>query len=77
MLADMEKAGGRMGEVLAHRFGLMKDLYARYCAGIPAAQNLYQQKLLDKRFVKFEAGFPQLSKPTLNHFMRPFQVCPG
>jgi hypothetical protein len=45
----------------------------RYCQGIPAAQALYERKLLEKPFVEFEQSFADMNKPTLNHFMRPVQ----
>ena len=77
MLEEMEGAGHKLGDVLARRFKPMKEMYGRYCAGVPAAQELYEQKLQDKRFVKFEATMPELNKPTLNRFMRPFQVAVG
>jgi hypothetical protein len=63
--------------ILANKFAAMHDMYGRYCAGLPKAQQMYEEKLQDKKFVKFEASIPNMNKPTLNHFMRPFQVCVG
>ena len=50
-------------------------MYAKYCAGIPNAQALYEKKLTEKQFVEFEKGFKDKAKPTLDTIMRPVQVC--
>eukprot|EP00730_Choanoeca_flexa_P000282 TRINITY_DN10129_c0_g2_i1.p1 TRINITY_DN10129_c0_g2~~TRINITY_DN10129_c0_g2_i1.p1 ORF type:complete len:718 (+),score=182.33 TRINITY_DN10129_c0_g2_i1:929-3082(+) len=66
---DLTKLDTALGQHL--RF--FKDIYARYCAGLPQAQELYETKLADRQFRSFEASFPDLNKPTLNYIMRPFQ----
>lgn len=68
------KGTGELPKLMKRCMQQMQDMYGRYCAGLPRAHALYEQKLQDKRFLKFEASFPELNKPTLNHFMRPFQV---
>ncbi|EGD76124.1 hypothetical protein PTSG_00831 [Salpingoeca rosetta] len=70
---DLEASAGDLNATLTRHFQTFEGPYCRYCAGIPAAQDLYQAKCNDKAFAKFEASFPTLNKPTLNHFMRPFQ----
>ncbi|EDQ93137.1 uncharacterized protein MONBRDRAFT_22586 [Monosiga brevicollis MX1] len=74
LLADLEGAApAELDGILARHLGGFGGCYGRYCAGLPAAQALYQDKLEDRAFVQFEAKMPQLNKPTLNYFMRPFQ----
>eukprot|EP00037_Helgoeca_nana_P000619 m.22537 g.22537 ORF g.22537 m.22537 type:complete len:717 (-) comp10760_c0_seq2:1166-3316(-) len=71
--AALEDAGGDVVPVLLEELPKLKEPYSKYCQGIPAAQDLYNQKQLDKTFITFEQSFPMLNKPTLNHFMRPVQ----
>eukprot|EP00055_Hartaetosiga_balthica_P008911 m.34337 g.34337 ORF g.34337 m.34337 type:complete len:953 (-) comp6523_c0_seq1:134-2992(-) len=71
--ANELSSASNLDATLARYIRGMIQAYSRYCAGIPAAQELYQQKLQEKDFVRFEATFAPLNKPTLNHFMRPFQ----
>ena len=61
-------------DVLLEVLPTLAEPYARYCAGIPTAQALYEKKMAEKDFVDFENSFPALNKPTLNHIMRPVQV---
>ncbi len=60
---------------LAHHLPLLVPVYSKYCAGIPAAQALYERKLADKTFNEFENSYSNMNKPTLNYIMRPVQVC--
>lgn len=60
--------------MLTEHLPKLSGAYSRYCAGIPDAQAVYEKKLQQKDFVEFEASFPALNKPTLNHIMRPVQV---
>jgi hypothetical protein len=47
--------------------------YTKFCAGIPSAQKLYEEKRVEKVFIEFEGKYASLNKPTLNHIMRPVQ----
>ena len=75
-MQDLEAGAEALSVTLTRHLRAFEAPYCRYCAGIPAAQELYESKSADKAFAKFEASFPALNKPTLNHFMRPFQVGP-
>ncbi len=60
--------------VLLEHLPKLSAAYAKYCSGIPMAQQLYEQKLTEKDFIDFEKGFHGVNKPTLNYIMRPVQV---
>ena len=65
--------GESIPAALAKGLPALGKSYQKYCSGIPAAQDLYSKKMEEKPFIAFEQSFPDLNKPTLNHFMRPVQ----
>ena len=67
------KGADHLADVLVENLPKLAPAYSKYCAGIPAAQAMYEKKLLMKEFVAFEASFQNLNKPTLNYVMRPVQ----
>jgi hypothetical protein len=74
LLKSLEPTGADISRILLAALPRLSPLYSKYCASIPAAQQLYEQKLRDARFGQFEASFAPLNKPTLNYIMRPVQV---
>eukprot|EP00045_Choanoeca_perplexa_P014513 m.171117 g.171117 ORF g.171117 m.171117 type:complete len:723 (-) comp16701_c0_seq4:136-2304(-) len=72
-LAECQHNVSNLDASLSQHLTYFKDIYARYCAGLPKAQELYESKLGDRQFRAFEAAMPDLNKPTLNYIMRPFQ----
>ncbi len=74
LLAALEQGLGPAA-ALAAELPRLAGPYARYCAGVPAAQTLYDRKLAERPFAAFEASMPALNKPTLNYLLRPVQVC--
>lgn len=47
--------------------------YQKYCSDIPEALKLLETKQNNKAFLRFEAGFGSMNKPTMNFIMRPVQ----
>ena len=74
LLKAIEEAAPRVGPALLSGLPTLSPIYNKYCAGIPAAQQLYDSKLKEREFALFEQS-QSLNKPTLNFIMRPVQVC--
>jgi hypothetical protein len=68
------KSAAKLADVLGIRLPALVDVYSKYCAGVPAAQALYEKKMEEPEFAEFENSFTTLNKPTLSHIMRPVQV---
>eukprot|EP00041_Stephanoeca_diplocostata_P012746 m.214153 g.214153 ORF g.214153 m.214153 type:complete len:560 (-) comp19070_c0_seq6:315-1994(-) len=73
LLTALTADGADVAQVMCDMLPTLQVPYAKYCQGIPAAQELYEHKLHAKEFVRFEQSMPTLNKPTLNHIMRPVQ----
>lgn len=73
MVASMKARRDDLAGVLVEHLPLLKAPYTKYCGRISQAQDMYEKKILEPRFLQFEETFPALNKPTLNHLMRPVQ----